>query len=74
MEPIEPIRYVGRANAPIYFQNGREDRLVPPADGMEYQAAGPAGSKVSWYPGGHGLNQQADLDMLAWLQERIGLR
>lgn len=72
MDPIEPIHYVGRANAPIYFQNGEQDRLVPPADARVYQAAGPANKKVSWYPAGHGLDQQAYADMYEWLKQRIG--
>lgn len=73
MEPIEPIRFIGRANAPVYFQNGEQDRLVPPADARAYQAAGPGSKKVSWYPAGHGLDQQANLDMYAWMNERIGM-
>jgi predicted esterase len=73
MEPIEPIRFVGGANAPVYFQNGEQDRLVPPADARVYQAAGRDPKKVSWYPAGHGLDQQANQDMYAWLHERIGL-
>jgi dienelactone hydrolase len=72
MNPIEPIRYVGRANAPIYFQNGEQDRLVPPADARVYQAAGPATKEVSWYPAGHGLDAQANADMFRWLHEKIG--
>ena len=71
MDPIEPIHYVGRANAPVYFQNGEQDRLVPPADARVYQAAGPGSRKVSWYPAGHGLDAQANADMFQWLHEKI---
>jgi dienelactone hydrolase len=74
MEPIEPIRFIGRANAPIYFQNGEQDRLVPPADARVYHAAASGSQKVSWYPAGHGLDQQANIDMYTWLSERIGLK
>lgn len=74
MDPIEPIRFVGRATAPVYFQNGEQDRLVPPADARLYQAAGPGSKKVSWYPAGHGLNEQANVDMYEWLAERSVLR
>ena len=73
MEPIEPIRFVGRANAPIFFQNGEQDRLVPPADARAYHAAAGANKKISWYPAGHGLDQQANLDMYAWLAEKVRL-
>jgi dienelactone hydrolase len=74
MDPIEPIRFVGRANAPIFFQNGEQDRLVPPADARAYHAAAAGNRKISWYPAGHGLDQQATLDMYDWLHQRIGLR
>ena len=74
MDPIEPIRYIGGANAPIYFQNGELDRLVPPADARVYQAAAREPKKVSWYPAGHGLDATANEDMINWLQEKIGLK
>jgi hypothetical protein len=28
---------------------------------------------IRWYPAGHGLNQQAALDRLAWLHAEIGI-
>jgi dienelactone hydrolase len=74
MDPIEPIHFVGRANAPIFFQNGEQDRLVPPADARTYHAAAGANRKISWYPAGHGLDQQANIDMYDWLHEKVGLR
>lgn len=74
MEPIEPIRFVGRSNAPIFFQNGEQDRLVPPADARAYHAAAGGNKKISWYPAGHGLDQQATLDMYDWLHQKVGLR
>ena len=39
MRPIEPIRWIGRADAPILFLSGRNDELVPPADARKYQHA-----------------------------------
>jgi predicted esterase len=74
MRPIEPILFVGRANAPVYFQSGEQDRLVPPADARRLHAAARQSSKVDWYAAGHGLNQQANEDLLQWLEERVGLR
>jgi dienelactone hydrolase len=75
MEPVEPIRWVGRA-APshLLFQNGHSDDLVPPADGRAYQAAGSEPKKTLWYDAGHGLNSQATRDRHAWLAEQIGIR
>jgi dienelactone hydrolase len=74
MEPIEPLRWVGRA-APshLLFQNGRKDKLVPPADGKAYQEAGSQPKTIRWYRGGHGLNEQAIRDRHAWLAAELGL-
>jgi len=75
MEPIEPIRWVGRAApAHLLFQNGRQDPLVPEADGRAFQEAGSSAKKVLWYDAGHQLNDQAAQDRLIWLSEEIGIR
>ncbi|HBL31272.1 MAG TPA: hypothetical protein DD490_30970 [Acidobacteria bacterium] len=75
MEPIEPIRWVGHAApAHLLFQNGRQDNLVPEADGRAYQAAGSEPKTVLWYDAGHQLNEQADRDRHLWLAQVIGLR
>lgn len=74
MEPIEPIRFIGRAApAHILFQNGRQDTMVPPADAEAYQKAASEPKKVLWYDAGHGLNRQAIVDRHEWLTERLGL-
>lgn len=74
MEPIEPIRFVGRAApAHLLFQNGHQDQLVPPADGKAYQEAGSEPKTVMWYDAGHGLNKQAVQDRHRWLAEKLGL-
>jgi len=74
MEPVEPIRFVGRAApAQLLFQNGRRDQLVPPADGEVYQKAGSQPKTVKWYDAGHSLNEQATRDRHLWLAEQIGI-
>ena len=74
MEPIEPIRFVGRAApAHLLFQNGRQDELVPAADGRAYQEAGSQPKKTLWYDAGHRLNDQAVEDRHAWLDQELGL-
>ena len=74
MEPIEPIRFISRAApASLYFQSGRQDRLVPPADAERLQQAGSEPRKTSWYDTGHGLDSAAERDLLAWLHQAIGL-
>lgn len=75
MEPIEPIRWIGRAApAHLLFQNGRTDTMVPPASGRTYQEAGSEPKKVLWYDADHQLNDQATYDRHVWLAEMIGIR
>lgn len=74
MQPIEPIRFVGLASpSALLFQNGRQDRLVPPADAEVYQAAGSEPKTIMWYDAGHGLNDEAIRDRMEWLAEWIGI-
>ena len=74
MEPIEPIHYVGHASpSALYFQNARYDSSVTEEDALAYQAAGSEPKKVQWYESGHGLPEQAFVDMAAWLAEQIGI-
>ena len=72
--PIEPLRFIGLARAPLLLQSGRTDNLVPPADAERLQRFAPANKKILWYDAGHGLNAQAQADRLAWLREHIGIR
>ncbi len=74
MQPVEPIRFVGLASpSALLFQNGRQDRLVPPADAEVYQAAGSEPKTIMWYDAGHGLNDEAVRDRMEWLAEWIGI-
>jgi uncharacterized protein len=72
--PIEPIRFIGLASAPLLMQSGRSDVLVPPVDAERLQRFAPANKKILWYDAGHGLNLQAQADRLAWLRQHIGIR
>ena len=74
MLPIEPIRFIGLARAPLLLQSGRTDQLVPPADAERLQRFAPANKKISWYDAGHGLPPEANTERLAWLREHIGIR
>ena len=74
MEPIEPIHYVGHASpSALFFQNARSDTSVSEEDALAYQAAGSEPKKVQWFDSGHGLPSQAYMDMVAWLEEQIGI-
>ena len=72
MDPIEPILFVGDAAMPLLFQNGRTDQLVPEADGLAYQAAGPAHAERLWYDAGHALTVDARMDAAAFLGRHLG--
>jgi dienelactone hydrolase len=73
MWPIEPIHFVGHAGpAALLFQNGTQDKLVPPDDGLRYQRAGSEPKETLWYDAGHGLPREAFRDQTTWLQSHIG--
>jgi dienelactone hydrolase len=75
MRPIEPLRFVGRAApASIFFQSGRQDRLVPPVDAVWLHSAASEPKTVRWYDAGHGLGPQARVDQLEWLHRNVGTR
>ncbi len=73
MQPIEGLRFVGRANGTILFQNGRQDPVVTPARAEALHAAA-AGTRheVRWYDAAHALNPAAYVDQLRWLSETVG--
>ncbi len=72
MDPIEGYRFVGRANAPIFFQNGRRDRAVSPARAEALHAAATGQKEVRWYDTEHPLNAAAYVDQLRWLAQHVG--
>ncbi|HYG64451.1 MAG TPA: prolyl oligopeptidase family serine peptidase [Thermoanaerobaculia bacterium] len=75
MLPIEPIHFVGRAApAHLLFQNGRQDTMVPPADGRAFQEAGSEPKTIQWYDSGHKLPDEARAARRLWLAERLGLK
>jgi dienelactone hydrolase len=73
MRPIEPLRWIARATAPLLFQSGTQDDLVPPADATRYQRVAPEPKDVQWYESGHFLPPQAVCAQARWLAEHIGI-
>lgn len=74
MEPIEPIRFIGRAApASLFFQNALQDEAVAQDDALAYQAAGSAPKQVEWYQSGHFLPDEAFRRMVDWLGGEIGI-
>lgn len=74
MLPIEPIRFIGLARAPLLMQSGRTDVLVPRGDAERLQRVAPADKQVTWYDAGHGLPPEAHTERVNWLREHIGIR
>lgn len=75
MRPIEPRRFLhGAEGTPVLYMSGRGDPFVSEDDVETLLREAPEPRTVRWYDGGHALTMQADLDMLAWMQEHIGLR
>lgn len=74
LEPIEPIRFVGRA-APgsLFFQNALRDEAVTRDDALAYQAAGSEPKRIEWYESGHFLPPEAFQRMVDWLGTRVGI-
>lgn len=72
MDPIEAYRWVGRADAPILFQNARRDQFVAVerAEALHALVTGP--KEVKWYDTEHALNPAAHVDQLRWLSQQVG--
>lgn len=74
MEPIEPIRFVGRAApAHLFFQNALRDEAVSREDALAYQAAGSEPKQIEWYESSHFLPVEAFQHMANWLGTEIGI-
>jgi hypothetical protein len=74
MEPIEPIRFVGRAApARLFFQNALRDQAVAQDDALAYQAAGSEPKRIEWYESDHGLPDEAFQHMVDWLGSEVGI-
>jgi dienelactone hydrolase len=72
MDPIEGYRFVGNANGPILFQNGRRDVVVTPERAEALHAKATGRKEVRWYDAEHQLNAEAYVDQLRWLATTVG--
>ncbi len=73
MEKFDPIHAVGQLTSPVYFQFGNDDFHVPVERAQAFFAAASEPKKVSWYDCGHGLNEGAAQDRIAWVAEQLQL-
>lgn len=75
MAPLDPIEHVGGlAPAPTLFQFARSDAHVSEARAEEFFAAAKEPKEIRWYKAGHRLNEDAKIERIAWVSERLGLK
>jgi dienelactone hydrolase len=74
MAPLDPVRFVETlAPAPVLMQFATNDPHVPRVRAEAYFAAAREPKEVRWYDAGHGLNEQATRERIAWLVATLGL-
>jgi dienelactone hydrolase len=74
MAEIDPITHVGNLSpAPILFQFATDDFHVPRERAEEFFAAANEPKELRWYEAGHGLNEQATQERMAWLTKALSL-
>lgn len=74
MAPLDPISVAAQlAPAPILFQFATSDRHVPEERARALFAASGEPKQLAWYEAGHGLNEQASQERVAWLCAQLGL-
>jgi dienelactone hydrolase len=71
---IDPITLVPSLSpAPVLFQFGEDDPHVPRERGEQFYQAAKDPKEMRCYRAGHGLNEDAARDRLAWLAGQLGL-
>lgn len=69
---VDPLRWIARARpGSLFLQDGTKDTVVPHSALVRLSEAAPAKTKVTWYPTGHALGNQAYRDQLAWLTKKL---
>jgi predicted esterase len=58
----------------VLFQFATKDRHVPEARAKEFFAAAGEPKEIKWYDAGHGLNEEAVKDRMAWIEKQFKLK
>ncbi len=75
MQELDPITHIAElAPAPILFQFATQDRHVPRERAQEFFDTAREPKELKWYDAGHGLNEHATQDRMAWLRENLKLK
>jgi dienelactone hydrolase len=74
MAALDPINHIAKLSpALLLFQFARDDPHVPQERAEAFYKAAGEPKQIQWYDAGHGLNEQATHDRVAWLGEQLGL-
>lgn len=74
MAAIDPVNHVMNLSpSPILFQFAADDFHVPRERAEEFFAAAQEPKDLRWYQAGHGLNESATQDRIAWLIDSLSL-
>ncbi|WP_035958721.1 alpha/beta hydrolase [Bryobacter aggregatus] len=74
LQPLAPLRFIGNLDRPVFLQFGVRDPYVPRARTEALWNAAREPKKLVYYEAGHGLNEEAIRDRVAWLREVLGLK
>jgi predicted esterase len=73
MYPYSGIHFIGDANAPILFVNGRLDPIIGEDAAIALHEAAGDNAEVSWYDAGHDLPFDAFIEVHYWIGGVLGL-
>jgi dienelactone hydrolase len=72
MGSVDPLRFLTRARpGSLFLEDGTKDTIVPRKALLTFARAAPKGTRLKWYAAGHGLNDAAYRDQLAWLAAKL---
>lgn len=72
MAPLDPIANIAQlAPAPVFLQFATNDPHVPVERAEAFFAAAAAPKQIGWYEAGHGLNDTATAERIAWLTQQL---
>lgn len=69
LQPLAPLRFIGGLSAPVLLQFGTADPHVPMPRARALSSAAGGVKRTLYYEAGHGLNEAAVKDRMAWLRE-----
>ena len=70
LAPLDPVKHIAQAS-PLLLQFGKHDRHVPEHRAKQMFDAAKEPKQVLWYESGHGLNEEAVRDRLAWVRTHV---